>query len=315
MFMKKFKIFLVSLVLCCALLLCFSACKDPNNDDTQPKVTQYEEFSGILTNVIEKFAPSKDTDVAVAKLAVVGGNANESVGSIQGLAVDNVFESLEAQSGLEENPSFEKDMDNTALRNLLMVLSYVNTLHEVCQVDDVYNVPMRLMPHDYDNGISTSGGYAIVKSQDTHKIMYLYNNDDNKEIVYKIDIDYKSKDNFTTTMIMLAMDGDIKITIEAKETSSYYFFGDTSDRALYMVGNWKEEYNSKVAAYKSGANAKVKSTQNSDIVNECFRNLYSDYSNIDLTVARSAASAEKTFTQEQYDAVLAKLAEEYGLSE
>ena len=327
--MKKIKMIIVSLMLCCLVAICFSACNDPNGDNNgkggnQNGVNEYEEFTTIVSTVIKKYAPQQEQDgVAVAKLAAgISGNGQESIGTVEGLAVDDVFNYLDYEDSKTQSSQYESTMNNMAVGNLIAVLSYVEALHEVSGDDKVYDVPMKLLPEEKDeNGIhiKTSGGYAIVKSQGTHRIMYSYVKEGNSETVYKYDINYKSKDDFNATMVSVFMNENIVINGSTfmdmqgnNQMSLYYFYGDTNGRSLLMMGDWINADASNTLACKNGNDASVYLFNDNDILRECFLRVYSDYSRIDLTLARSLTSAEKSFTQARYDKVAKKLCKEYG---
>ena len=319
--MKKKIVLFVAMAMCCLLFVGLVACKDPSDSDNTKDVNEVEEFTEILNAVIGKFVDmTKSDSTATAQLAMA--SSEESVGSISRDTVDSAFEYLDGQSGKKESPIHEKMLSAVAVNGLVSVLAYAQTLSEVHNIDKIYNVPFRIEPakENIDGvDIEYSGGYAIIVSKDDHKILYFYNKDEenSNETLYKYDINYKSKDDFSAKMAMLAMD-EIELNSKVDEASAYYFYGDTKDRTLFMMGEWGESamLTSNAVGYRSETGAAFGTFDTDGIINKTFEFVRSDYTSMDLELVRSLVKQDmKSFTWKQYVDNTDKIAKEHGIKQ
>ncbi len=206
-----------------------------------------------------------------------------------------------------------------AVTNLISVLAYVQTLGEVHNTDKIYDKPFRIEPtRETVDGVEVvySGGYAVVKSDNDRKILYFYNKDDehSTEGVYKYDINYKSKDDFSAKMAMVSMD-EIELGSTEKETIAYYFYGDTNGRVLFMMGEWNKDMKSNnFVAYRGESEGAFGMFDSEKVVSDCFNFVNNDYNTIDLELVRSLKDGElKSITWRQYMDTAEKLSKEFGL--
>ena len=324
--MKRMKTLIVALLLCCLLAFCFSACKDPNgdggnggnggndgDDGAQTAVNQYEEFTAIITALIKDFAPQKDKDTdTVAKLAMA--SAPESVGTVESkkrAAAVAVIENLISADGMSEDSRYNTTANQMAAGNLIYALSIAKALNEKCGIEkDIYNVGMKIVDDSDPDYVS----YAVITSNKKTKTAYLYEVDGSVETVYQIYVEYNSDTDYTARMIVLSMDGII-VDASKSEASSYYFYGDTDGRMLYMMGDWKHpQHQTQVVAYREDVDGKCYSTDDAEITKLCFNITKNDYTSIDIELLRSLKdSAENTITGEEFNGIIDSLVEEYGL--
>lgn len=318
--MKKSAILIVSMILCCLLLVGLMACKDPQGElpSGNKDVNEVEEFTEIMTAVIGEFVSMAKANTSIStQLATADGEV--SVGTASRDTVDDAFDYLNEAPDKEDAPQYEQMAGSMAVTNLISVLAYVQTLGEVHDVDKIYDKPFRIEPTREtvdDVEVVYSGGYAVVKSENNHKILYFYNKDDehSTEGVYKYDINYKSEDDFSAKMAMVSMD-EIELGSTTKETIAYYFYGDTNGRVLFMMGEWNRDMKSNnFVAYRGESEGAFGMFDSEKVVSDCFNFVNNDYNTIDLELVRSLKDGElKSFTWKQYMDTAEKLAKEFGL--
>ena len=76
--MKKSGILIVSMILCCLLLVGLMACKDPQDElpSGNKDVNEVEEFTEIMTAVIEEFVGMAKANPPIStQLAMAGGRS------------------------------------------------------------------------------------------------------------------------------------------------------------------------------------------------------------------------------------------------
>ncbi|MDE5549271.1 MAG: hypothetical protein K2J13_03365, partial [Clostridia bacterium] len=226
--MKRIKTLLVTLMLCCLLAFCFSACKDPNGDGgtngedgTQNEVNEYEEFTTIISAIIKNFVTQIDQENgSVAKLA--SSNVQESVGTIKRSSVDAAIEYLDSLEDKDEDSSYNSTANQMAAGNLVYALSIAKALKEKCGIEkDIYNVGMKITDESEPDYIT----YAVITSNKTIKTAYLFEVDGRVETLYQIYVEYNSATEYTPRKIVLSMDG-IVVDASKQEAASYYFYGD-----------------------------------------------------------------------------------------
>ncbi|MDE5989963.1 MAG: hypothetical protein K2H36_00080 [Clostridia bacterium] len=306
--MKKIKTLIVSLILCCLLVICFSACKDPSDNGDGKDVNEYEEFTQIITTVIEKFAPKKEEGASIAKLAA---NDGTSVGTIKSVSADAAIDYLNSEGVKVEDDSYNNTANSMATGNLIYALSIAKALNEKCGVEkEIYDVAMKITSEEEDYC-----SYAVITSSKEGKTAYLYSVDGNHETLYQIHVEYNSATDFSARMIVLSMD-DIVVDGSKSEAASYYFYGDTKGKMLYMMGDWRNpEHQSQVLAYRENSDGKCYSSTDLTSVNTSFSMTKQDYTTIDLQLLRSLKDkAEKSITAEQFNELINGLAEQYGLN-
>ncbi|MDE7337408.1 MAG: hypothetical protein K2N32_04765, partial [Clostridia bacterium] len=184
-------------LLCCLLLTGLVACNDPGGNTPsgdlpsgEKDVNEIKEFTEIMTAVIEEFVGMAKLPTQPTQLATLDGSI--SVGEISRDTVEGAFEYLDEAENKTESPFYAQMAGTIAVTNLISVLAYAQTLSEVHEIEKIYDIPMRIEPKTETvdgEEVKYSGGYAIIKSDGTRKILYFYdkNEDNSTEVVYKYD--------------------------------------------------------------------------------------------------------------------------------
>ena len=315
--MKKSKILIVLSVMCCLLLFTFAACdKKPTDNgggtgsgavsgDTT-EIKEIEEFRHILDVVIKEFKGKANPTAVQANSVEFSTEQYAQKGS-----VEKVYELLDACDNKTDGSEYESMCSDLALDGLVTMLAYVETLNEVCGIEDIYGVPMKNVDaNDFNKG------YVTVLAKGTCRTIYLYMYE-NGEVVYKYDIDFINDEEFSVSMIMLYMNELKTDGTKDSVTSSYYCYADTDDAFLIMLGDWTENTNSDsdLVAYKKNSQSDIFCVEDSQVLNNCFKAIKDDYAAIELQLLRDMKNnCSNSFTEQQYEENYKKLSEKYGIN-
>ncbi len=310
---KSIKVLVVAAILCCILAVCLTACNNPDknngtgsngsgneSNNSGNAINEIEEFRSIMSNVLDKFNTKEEAQLlSKMSTAKVFEYASER----------EIYKFMESA----EKEVYEKDeiLDMVALSNFIAMFSYGEVLSQVSGTDKIYDIPMKV---DMGEDIFPHTGYVIVKSKGTHRIAYLYASSEKYgEIVYMYDIDYISAENFSARMLLLTMD-TIEIKNERSESISYYIYGDTDNRAIFMKGEWSEEASYGAMAYRDIASGISYITSSEKSVDSCFAKIKSHYEGIDMELLRTLKDNVKyDIAYEQYNKVADELLEKYDV--
>lgn len=316
---KSIKVLVVTAILCCILAVCLTACNDhdKNNgtgsngsgnesNNSGNAVNEIQEFKTMMTAVINKFNNDLKPNALMTAVSV---SEIESGGDY----VDDIYTFMDGiEEKEEEQGNGVQILNNLALSNLIGMLSFGEALHETSGADKIYGIPMK---YEFDKQDNLSVGYAIVQSTGTHRIAYLYSNDEQHgEVVYMYDIDYRSENDFSAEMIMLSTN---KLDVQLQSGDawySYYFYGDTDSRCFYMTGGSDINGLQGSAVYRDMSGANVYSIDGINHVYRCFDIVKNQYTHIDIKLLRSLKdSSEYVITNELYYKIAEDLMKEYGL--
>ncbi|MDE5756049.1 MAG: hypothetical protein K2I23_03080 [Clostridia bacterium] len=312
--MKKKITLIISLLCIMSIMIALVACDGKDNSGEngsgQPSgsigsgedgngVNEVQHFRRVMTAVLNEYSSRLTSSVALTSALSEELGSGDSNGFEKSAALKEIYDYMNTVEGKEVIE--EKIIDEFAIRNFLSARAYGELVNQICETDKIYAKPIKI---NRKENVSPSTSYAVILSEGTHIIVYLYGSDGEVgESVYKWDINYISDKEFSAKMLTIS---------DGKPT--YYIYGDTDGESLSIMCNSSSD-DGGVIQYKTSNSDDSYSSSDSNAVKQCLAKVQYEFDSIDFKYLRSLKDAyQNTAEQQQYDDIADALCKEYGLA-